>query len=124
LARIPRTFFGDNPSDDPFASPERYLVHPVGEPWWTDADWMPLVTVSVGDHAATLRLTDEDAQMKMSAEQWSRAEEVARHVARVDHELGPLVFTSRKLVVEVPIAAAERLARFYLTLAMPTGRLP
>jgi hypothetical protein len=124
MARIPRTFFGDNLGDDPLASPERYLVHPVGQQWWGDADSVPLVTVSVGDHAATLRLTDVEAQVKLSASQWSKAEEVARRVARVDDEIGPLLFTSRKLVVEVPIAAAERLARFFLTLALPIGRLP
>src|SRR5262245_48599972 len=124
MSRIPRTFFGDDLGDDPFLSPERYRVHPVGQPWWGDADYVPLVTVSVGDHAATLRLTDVEGQVKLSALQWSRAEEVARRVARVDDEIGPLLFTSRKLVVEVPIAAAERLARFFLTLAMPVGPLP
>jgi hypothetical protein len=36
-----------------------------------------------------------------------------------------LVFVHRTLVVEVPsLAMAERLARFYLTLALPTGSLP
>jgi hypothetical protein len=88
---------------------------------------VPLVTVSVGDGPAVLRLTDADAAEPLTADQWSRAQAVVERVAAPigDGDERPLVFVHRTLVVEVPsLALAEHLARFFLPLELPTGLLP
>jgi hypothetical protein len=131
MARIPRSFIDNKPAPpvgaDPLLSPERYRVHPVGNPWWGDFSPAPRVTVSVGDGRAVLRLTDASAAEPLTPDQWSRAQAVAERVAVPigDGDDRPLVFVHRTLVVEVPsLAKAERLAHFLLTLALPTGSLP
>jgi hypothetical protein len=119
MNRVQRTPIGNNDSS--------YVVHPVGQPWWGEPSVVPLVTIAVGEASAVLRLTDADATEPLTPDQWSRARAVAERVAVPigDDDDRPLVFMRRTLVVEVPsLRVAERLARFYLTLAMPTGPLP
>ena len=113
-------------ADDSLASPARCLVHPVGERWWGESGLVPLVTIAVGEDSAVHRLTDSDASEPLTADQWSRAHAAAERVAVPigDGDEGPLVSMHRTLVAEVPLALAERLARFYLTLALPTSSLP
>jgi len=129
--KISRTSANDKPSSsaetDPLLSPESYRVHPVGNLWWGDFHPVPLVTVALGKGAAVLRLCDASASEPLSANQWSRAREVAERVAipigKGDET--PAVFFNQTLLVQLPsLRVAERLARFYLTLALPTGSLP
>jgi hypothetical protein len=129
MARVSRKSIDEKPPSraeaDPFLSIERYRVHPVGDPWWGDFHPVPLVTVALGKNGAVLRLCD--ASEPLSANQWSRAREVAERVAipTGEGEDTPAVFFHRRLLVQLPgLAEAERLARFYLTLSLPAGRLP
>src|SRR5262245_58727180 len=108
MTKIPPTPFRDKPparAADPLVAPERYRAHRFGEREWGPPDPLPLVTVAWGERAAVIRFTDAEAEEPLSAVQWSRAQEAARHVAAVDEEIGPMLYTSRTLVVEVPIAA-------------------
>jgi hypothetical protein len=131
MRRLQRTSFGNKgrarAEADPFVSPERYRVHPVGDPWWGDFHPVPLVTVALGKDAAVLRLCDVSASKPLSPNQWSRAREAAERVAIPigEGDETPAVFFHQTLLVQLPgPAEAERLARFLLTLATPTGPLP
>jgi len=108
---------------DPLLSPELYLVDRFDDCDWNALDPMPVVTVAVGERTAAIRFTDSDPRFEFSEAMWSRADRVARRVAVLDDDL-PLAFHYHRLHVEVPLAMAERVAKYFLTLVLPTGRVP